>query len=99
MAQPTLNIEQIQQAPIILPPFAMQKEFGARVAEIRVLEAEQGVEAVLIGSRRFSNQCCTEHLLGSLRQPDGGINGEVCDLCDIFSKQLYVTLSFGAARR
>ena len=41
VAQPTLNIKQIQEAPIILPPLALQKEFAACVTEIRELEAGQ----------------------------------------------------------
>ncbi|MBM3552615.1 MAG: restriction endonuclease subunit S [Alphaproteobacteria bacterium] len=41
VAQPTLNIRQIEETPIILPPLALQKEFAQRVGEIRELEAGQ----------------------------------------------------------
>jgi type I restriction enzyme, S subunit len=41
VAQPTLNIRQIQEAPIILPPLPLQKEFAARVTELRSLETAQ----------------------------------------------------------
>jgi type I restriction enzyme S subunit len=41
VAQPTLNIRQIEETPIILPPLALQREFAQRVTEIRELEASQ----------------------------------------------------------
>ena len=41
VAQPTLNIRQIEETPIILPPLPLQKEFAQRVTEIRELEAAQ----------------------------------------------------------
>jgi type I restriction enzyme, S subunit len=43
VAQPTLNIKQIQEAPIIIPPLGLQKEFAARVNEIRAVQAEQAI--------------------------------------------------------
>jgi type I restriction enzyme, S subunit len=43
VAQPTLNIKQIQEAPIIVPPLALQKEFAARVTEIRAVQADQAI--------------------------------------------------------
>jgi len=49
VAQPTLNIRQIQEAPIILPPFALQREFAQRVTEIRELEAAQAVSRRRLG--------------------------------------------------
>lgn len=41
VAQPTLNIGQIEETPIILPPLALQKKFAQRVTEFRELETEQ----------------------------------------------------------
>jgi type I restriction enzyme S subunit len=41
VTQPTLNIRQIEETPIILPPLSLQKKFAERVAEIRALESGQ----------------------------------------------------------
>jgi type I restriction enzyme S subunit len=40
-AQPQLPINRLSKIKFILPPLALQKEFAARVAEIRAMEAEQ----------------------------------------------------------
>jgi type I restriction enzyme S subunit len=41
VTQPTLNIRQIEEAPMIVPPLSLQKQFSKRVVVVRVLEAEQ----------------------------------------------------------
>ncbi len=64
VAQPTLNIRQIEEAPIILPPLALQKEFARRVIEIRILETEQAA------SRRGLNNLFQSMLHGAF---NGGL--------------------------
>jgi type I restriction enzyme, S subunit len=41
VTQPTLNIRQIEEAPIIVPPLSLQRQFAERVAEIRALQVAQ----------------------------------------------------------
>lgn len=40
-AQPHLNSTQVSETPFLCPPFALQKEFAARVTEIRAMQTEQ----------------------------------------------------------
>ena len=40
-AQPHLNSAQVSETPFFCPPLSLQKEFAARVSEIRALQAEQ----------------------------------------------------------
>jgi type I restriction enzyme S subunit len=39
--QPTLNIAQIQETPVLVPPADLQSTFAARVAEVRAMEEKQ----------------------------------------------------------
>ena len=41
VAQPTLNIQQIEATPTLIPPIDFQQQFAARVAEVRALEESQ----------------------------------------------------------
>lgn len=41
VAQATLNIRQIEEASVLIPPLPLQKEFAQRATEIREIEAEQ----------------------------------------------------------
>lgn len=41
VAQPTLNIKQIEQTKIMLPPLTLQRDFVERVAEVRALQDQQ----------------------------------------------------------
>ena len=40
-AQPHLNSAQVSETPLFCPPLTLQKEFAARVSEIRAMETEQ----------------------------------------------------------
>lgn len=44
----SINMTQLRALPVLLPPFSLQKEFAARVSDIRAMQAEQA-----IGRRRL----------------------------------------------
>ena len=51
----SINMTQLRALPVLLPPLPLQKEFAARVSEIRAMQAEQA-----------ASRCRLEHLFQSL---------------------------------
>lgn len=56
--QPTLNIRQIKETPILLPPLPLQQTFASRVADIQAMIAQQ--DRMAAASERLVNSLMAE---------------------------------------
>ena len=50
VAQPTLNIKQLSETPIFLPPVSIQREFSGRIAEVARLRAVAAIHLAKLDS-------------------------------------------------